>query len=228
MTEAQREFTPQELVEILGINENSLLNENEVVRDRYTGRIVSGPDGGNVGNNVVFTTEAVVNKLLTWQNGGVPQYVDMDFVTITSPGLEKYFSVHRPVTEFDIFSYPQEYKNFKDGQAASVVGMPLSLWPLMTPSQIKEFEYIGVRTVEQVAALSDTVQSVRAAPKLRQMAKEFLAQAHDTAAQGLLQKQLDDVKSANAAEIAALKAQVAELAAIAEQANKKAPVKKEA
>ncbi|MEF8758316.1 MAG: hypothetical protein V5B36_00890 [Candidatus Accumulibacter sp. UW25] len=222
-----REYTAQEQLEIMGITNESLYKEEDVIRDRYTGRIVKGPDGPDTGLNVVFSTEACLSKLKTWENGGVPQYVDMDFITITPPGLEMTFTVHRPVTDYDQWRFPVEYKAWKDGQGAILVGTPLAIWPIMTPSQIKELEVVGIRTVEQVAQLSDSVQGIRSAAKLRQAAKDFLEQAHNTAAQGLLQQQLEESKAEHAAQIAALQAQVAELVKInAAQSAEKATAKK--
>jgi len=228
MTTATKEYTQAEIYAIEGANFGTQFNENDVVRDLRTGRIIKGIDGPDDQLNVNFTTEATYDKLKTWAAGGVPKYTDMDFISISAPGSAKYNTVHRPVTDFDLFRFGKEYQKFKEGQAELITGTPLALWPQMSPSQIKELEYIGVRTVEQVATLADSVTSIMNPQKLKQQAKQFLLQAHDTAAAGLLQKQLDDAKAESSAQLAAMQAQIAELVAINEKQQKASVPKKEA
>ncbi|MEH7838012.1 hypothetical protein V7796_20365 [Rhizobium laguerreae] len=62
--------------------------------------------------------------------------------------------------ENDKQRFSDAYKRFKEGAAAreQLTGTPLSQWPYLKPSQIKELEAVNIYTVEQLAALSDTVK----------------------------------------------------------------------
>jgi hypothetical protein len=215
-----QEYTPEQIAQIEGMGARpTFYNESEVTRDPITGRILTGPDKADDKLQVTFSTEATYSKLKTWEAGGVPKYVDMDFVTIVAPGMGKYFTIHRPVTDHDIFRFGKEYAAFKKGQGELISGTPLALWPVMTPSHIKELEYNGVRTVEQLAGLSDSVTGIAGIQKLKQQAAEFLKLAKEIADQGQLQAQMNELSKERDAEVAALKAQVEQLI------NAKAPRK---
>jgi hypothetical protein len=218
------EYTIEQIaqMEALG-NVPSFFNENEVKRDPHTGRIIDGPDGPDDKLQVTFSTEATFSKLKTWEAGGVPKYVDMDFISIYAPGMNKYFTIHRPVTDHDIFRFGKEYAQFKTGQGEMITGTPLALWPVMTPSQIKELEYRGIRTVEQMAGLSDSITSIAGLQQLKIQAKEFLELAKELANQGAMQAKINELSKERDAEVAALKAQVEQL--IAGQQGSKAPRK---
>ncbi len=193
--------------------------ERGSVRDPRTGRIVKSEHGlNNELNFVTFSVEPVLHKVNTYK-AKRPVYVDREFVTIVCPGKEREFTVHRPVEQFDIWSYPHEYENFKKGLAAQQSGTPLALFTQLTPSQIKELEYHGIRTVEQLAGAADNI-AVNAITYLKDKAREFLQKTADTAAVSVLSEQLEQQQKKHETEVDALKAQMAALMAMLEK-NKK-------
>jgi hypothetical protein len=151
--------------------------EADVTRDWTTGRIIKSVhgDGDDRGLNVVFTTEKVLHMFKTFEAGGVPQYIDMDFVTITVPGRLD-LSVHTPVTPFYEFRFRKEYEAYKSGEK-TVMGTDLSKWPHVSDADRKSLNAQGVYTVEQVATLSESSGAavIRGFFDLRMKAQQFLA-----------------------------------------------------
>lgn len=204
--------TEEELRAILQQDEYAQYADTTQVRNA-NGRIIGGNgfDGADDQLTVSFSTEATFNKLLTYRAGGVPKYSDQDFITITTPGDNK-LVVHTPVTEYHIWRFPIEHAHFKKGQGELVTGMPIALWPYLTPSQIRELNNANVRTVEQIAGLSDSNAGAFAGfYSLKDKAKQFLSLAGDKAAQGKLQAELDVRDRAHKNEIAALKEQMEQM-----------------
>lgn len=210
MTQEQQ-FTPDEMLAVLGITDGQQYSDNNgEIRNPATGRIIEGGDGSDASLNVEFALEPVLHKLETFRKGA-NVYVDMEFVTIHAPG-DRLTLIHRPVTEYDKWRFPVDYANFKKGQSAVLTGTPLSLWPLVMPAQAKELQALGIRTVEQVAALPDTnAPQFRGFYGLKVKAQQFLEQANDTAATTRLQAELDHRDAAHKAEMAAMRDQMAEL-----------------
>jgi hypothetical protein len=148
--------------------------EQNVTRDPTTGRIVKTVegDGDDRTLNVVFTTEKVLHKFKTYEAGGIPQYIDMDFVTITIPGRLD-LSVHTPVTPFYEFRFRKEYEAFKSG-AKTKAGTDLTLWSHVSEADRKALNAQGIYTVEQVANLSES-SAIRGFFDLRTKAQQYLA-----------------------------------------------------
>jgi hypothetical protein len=215
-TQEQHVFTEQQMLEIMGINNESVFREEDVRRDPRTGRIVMGPDGPDDQLNVTFSTEAVFSKLETFLAKGVPKYVDMDFITIIPPGQAHSNVVHRPVTDFDMWRFGVEFDAFKKGKSEALIGTPLSLWGYLSPSQIKELETRGIRTIEQVAALSDGTQGIQSLQTLKVKAQQYLETAKDSTAAGALQAQLDERDASHKAELAAMQEQINQLIGLAQ------------
>ena len=161
--------------------------------------------------NVRFTIEARIDHAKT-QETGQEHYRDLEFVTIFIPG-DKTLSVHRPVQTSDKIRFRENYRNFKENLKAPEQGSPLNVWPLVSPSQRKELEYLNCRTVEQLAGMSDLAcQSMMGAIGLRLKAQTFLKAKLEDA--GLIKmtnelQQRDD-------QIAALQDQLTKLAELVE------------
>jgi len=179
--------------------------EADGVRDPQTGRFITHKIyGGDLGLNVQFTTEPVFSKKDTYLAGGVPKYVDMDFITITIPG-DNSVSIHTPVTDFHQFRFPREYEAFKRGKDASVVGTPLDMWPALQPSQVAELKHQGIRTIEQLANLSDSVSgSLRGFYALKNKAQQYLDDAKDKKAAAVVRAQKDEQAERHKAEMKAM------------------------
>ncbi len=140
---------------------------------------------------------------------GRPMYRDVDHIRIMQPG-NKESVIDRPVTEMDIARFRQQYDNWKAGNKEILEGTPLEAVPWITRSQVEEMRYFNVRTVEQLADISDSnAQKFMGINVLRKQARTFLEQAKKTAVSTKLQKQLDEKDN----KIAALEQAVKELSA---------------
>jgi len=99
------------------------------------------------------------------------------------------------------------YEAWKSGREVPVNGTPLAAWAGITPEQAELFRMKGVRTVEDIAALTDTHKRSMGIPGLHDIienAKRFIsAQDKTVVTKALEQKD---------AEIASLKDQMAEMA----------------
>lgn len=181
-------------------------DETRGVRDSRTGRFIQHSDyGEDTKLNVQFSTESVFSKLETFLAAdGMPKYVDMDFVTITIPG-NRDLVIHTQVTDFYEWRFPNEYANFKRGQDAAVTGTPLTLWPALQPAQIAELKHQGVRTIEQLAELSDSSSGVmRGFYQMKAKAKQFLEDAKDKNATAVVRVQMEEQAERHAVEMKAM------------------------
>ena len=71
--------------------------------------------------------------------------------------------------------------------------MPLSLWPGLSPSLVKELEYMNCYTVEQLATLADTYTGqLMNGNELKRKAGEFIAALNDQAEVTKLQSALEE------------------------------------
>lgn len=98
------------------------------------------------------------------------------------------------------------YEAWKQGREVPLDGTPLAVWNGVSTEQAEIFRMKGVRTVESIAALTDTHKQSMGIPGLHEIvenAKRFLtAQDKGAVARALAQKD---------AEVESLKAQIAEL-----------------
>ncbi len=155
---------------------------------------------------VRFHTHPKQSKSKTAE-AGRPIFVDTEYVTIMVPG-DKTSIVSRPAYDRDKQRFAKQYAAFKNNQDDVLVGTPLEQWPGIKRSQVEEMKYFNIRTVEQLADLSDThSQQFMGVNELKKRAQAFLAAAEDNAANEKLAAELairDD-------EITALKQAVEEL-----------------
>jgi hypothetical protein len=102
---------------------------------------------------------------------------DQDFVKIFIPGSGTIL-VER-VNDGHVERWPELYQAFKAGKEAPLNGTPLSEWSLLKRAQIAELNYRNVRTIEDLAELSDlAVQNLgMGGQMLRSRAKAYLDDA---------------------------------------------------
>jgi len=114
---------------------------------------------------------------------GKPVFEDREMVEIRVPGDRK-TEVHSYVKEEHKRRWPQYYAAFKAQQEAPTEGTPLAEWPKVTRSQVEELGFFHIKTVEQLANLSDD-QLSKCLPMggfpLRDAAKRMLEQAAGSA-----------------------------------------------
>jgi len=113
---------------------------------------------------------------------GRPIFEDREFVEIIPIGDTKTV-VTKPVTDMERQRFPEEYAVFKRGIERTFTGTPLNQWPIMLPSQIKQFNHFNVYTIEQLSELDD-IAIGRIGPGTRdfvEKAKAFIAKAKGSA-----------------------------------------------
>lgn len=108
---------------------------------------------------------------------GLPIYEDRIWIDITPAGGNQV--VNRWATEKDIARFKQKYDAFIKGVEAPVNGLAVENWPSATPAEVKMLKQANVRTVEDLAMLSETgLKNVGfGARGLQSKAREFLASA---------------------------------------------------
>lgn len=154
-----------------------------------------------------FFIEAAPDNAATEQEGR-PMFRDVEKVRVHIAGDQK--TVHTAkVTDLHRQRWKAQYEAFKAGQEAPINGTPLSEWPLLSVSRIKELQAQGIRTVEDLAELRDSaLHSLgMGGRELQKQAQVFLDSAKDTAQATRLAKELSQRDD----EIALLKSQLAEM-----------------
>lgn len=145
---------------------------------------------------------------------GRPVFETVEMVRIMVPGdMNNIIEVR--VTEEHKQRYAQQYARFKAGEEAPIEGTPLEQWPLVNKAQIKEAQHFNVRTVEQVAELSDSfVAKIGMGWQgLRKQAQNWLKNAKDGAVVSQLTAENERMKQ----DIADLKEQIARMGKKAEK-----------
>jgi hypothetical protein len=118
------------------------------------------------------------------------------------------------VTDFYEWRFPHEYEAFKRGKEAAVVGTPLDLWPALQPSQIAELKHQGIRTIEQLATLSDSASGVmRGFYALKHKAQQFLDDAKDKSAAAVVRAQMEEQEARHKADMKAMEDRIAAMVA---------------
>jgi hypothetical protein len=116
----------------------------------------------------------------------------------------------------------KHYRAWLAGQEAPVDGTPLAAWNALTPEQADVLRANSIKTVEDVAALTDTHIARLPLPNMRELirqARHFIDAAEQTrfaASLAAKEREIESLKAENAerdAQIAALMQKVDELAA---------------
>lgn len=166
--------------------------------------------------NVKFYQKAIQNNFKTALEGR-PIMEMADFILIEIPG-DSTLTIDTFVSESDKQRFPIQWARYQNEKTdGDIEGTLLSDWPVLSSAVAAELKHFKFYTVEQIAQASDAqLNSLSMAAgmspfALRDKAKAFLASAKDTA---LVQQQADELRKRDE-ELAAVKAQLAELAAIA-------------
>jgi hypothetical protein len=163
-----------------------------------------GSQNPNAGLMVRFHMGGLINSERSLKEGA-PKYDSVPFITIAVPG-DKTLLVDRPVRldesdlESEIHRFPELWAKFKRGEAEDVsTGTPLTEWPPISRAQVEEMAYQHVRTVEQLAAMSDVnCQRVGSGSiQLRQKARDWLQQAEKAAPFLAMKQEMSELKGEN-------------------------------
>lgn len=139
------------------IDWNSLMNGQAQQKKRYSGA------------NVKFFNAYNENREKTLKEGR-PIFDEIPSISIQWPGGDE---TVRRIEPQDIHEYPELYKAFTIGNEPIESGMPLTEWPPINGSAVRELQYIGFKTVEQLAEANDSLR-----PKLGPLFK-FVKLAQD-------------------------------------------------
>ncbi|MFZ9649886.1 MAG: hypothetical protein ACO29C_07325 [Fluviibacter sp.] len=121
-------------------------------------------------------------------------FEDTEFIEIMIPG-DKLNIIKRQVWPIDKQRFAQQYARFKQGLADQTVGTPLSELVFITASKVKEYEFFGIKTIEQLAGAadgSDAGQRMMGFNSDKQKANAFLAAAKGNAPINELRAKLDE------------------------------------
>ena len=126
------------------------------------------------------------------QEVGRPIFRDVEYIQIITPGDRNQIIV-RPVAPGDLSRFGQQYDHWKKtNNNDAVVGTPLEAWNILSLSQIEEYRYFGVRTIEHMAELRDDVAiKITGAVQLKQKAQAFMAILKEEAPMKKVQAELD-------------------------------------
>ena len=136
------------------------------------------------------------------EEAGRDIWEDREWVNIIFPG-DRSTEIDCEAEEKHRTGYPVEYARFKNNEAEKVIGTPLAEWSAMPRSLVKEFEYLNVRTLEQLAALSDTAKQAfgmgalewqRKAQVVIDAAKDSAAALKATSENEALKREITDLK----------------------------------
>lgn len=142
-----------------------------------------GRFAADAGVHARFYTLAVQNEEES-AKAGRPIYADKEFVEIIAAGNANNI-IKRKATEEDKQRFHRQYEIFcrdKEASGDQLVGTPLTEISWLTRSQVAEFAYMHIHTLEQLAHLDDNTCSRRAGvADIRRKAKAHL-EASDKAA----------------------------------------------
>jgi hypothetical protein len=120
-------------------------------------------------------------------------FKDVEYIQIMVPG-DRDNVIVRPAGEGDKRRFGQQYEDWKRNEGAEqmVIGTPLEMWGRLSVSQIEEFRYIGVRSVEQLAELNDgAMLKMPGAVEFKRKAQAFIQAQKDEAPMRKLQAELE-------------------------------------
>lgn len=141
----------------------SIMNGNSQPKKRYSGA------------NVKFFYAYNENKEKTLAEGR-PIFDEIPSISIQWPGGDE---TVRRIEQHDIHEYPELYERFKAGSEPVTEGTPLAEWAMMSGSALRELNYLGFKTVEQLAAATDEVKrKIGPLSKLVKMAQDWLEAAN--------------------------------------------------
>ena len=170
---------------------------------------------------VVFFREAVLNELKTTSEGR-PIYDDVDMIRIHTPGSRDTLVAPAHVGYQNRF--PKQWAQYTQNVEQTASGTPLKVVPWLTVSQVAELATFHIKSVEQLAGMSDNVATkFMNHHSLKQQASAFLEAAKGAAPLLKMQKELETRDEQIAELQAAVKAMQA--AVQTERAAKVVPTK---
>lgn len=145
------------------IDWQSIMSGNSQPKKRYSGA------------NVKFFYSYNENREKSLKEGR-PIFDEIPSISIQWPGQDE---TVRRIEPQDIHDYPELYARFKAGSEPVTEGTPLAEWPMMSGSAMRELQYMGFKTVEQLSVATDDVKrKLGPLSKFVKLAKEWLDAAN--------------------------------------------------
>lgn len=157
---------------------NSVMNPNNgMPKRRYQGA------------NVKFFFAYNENRQKSLE-AGRPIFDEIPSISIQWPGMD---TTVRKIEPQDIQEYPEMYAAFKAGSEPVEGGTPLVEWPLLPGTVVRELQYLGFKTVEQLADASDEIKrKLGTSGRFIKMAKDWIEAANSPQAEVVALKEALD------------------------------------
>jgi len=154
---------------------------------------------------------------------GRPVFKDTVFVEIIAAGNSTNI-IKRPARNQDKQRFARQYEAFMNGRGDELVGTPLTEVTWITRSQVEELAYMRIRTLEQLAGVSDSVCGKYAGLyDLKRKAEAALSVAESSAGMTALVEENEKLKEQaeeQSEQIKTLQTQMQELIAAMKAAKK--------
>jgi hypothetical protein len=175
--------------------------------------------GDDTGLYVEFRTESVVDYIKSKEQGRTV-HQDVPFIKIMFPG-DKTKVIDRPAKlendesgPADSVRFSRQWAQFVSNQEQSIEGLPVHEWAPISKSEANDLKSMGIHTVEQLAALPDSALSWLGARSMQAKAQAWL----DRADSGATASRLADENAQLKEQMAAMRKQMDELAALVKSA----------
>jgi hypothetical protein len=117
-------------------------------------------------------------------------FKEVEYVDIRIPGARG-TGAARPATHRDKQRFPKHYAAFQARIELPVEGTPLSEWPVVTRAHAEELGFMGVKTVEQLAGMSDgNASQFMGGQSFKAKANAWLARAKKDVTQSQMEAEL--------------------------------------
>ncbi len=105
-----------------------------------------------------------------------PIYRSIEFISIKIPG-DNTMDVHRPVMASDKARFRAQYERFKNAAGEAIEGAPIADLPGIKDGTIRDLNYVGITTIEQLAQVPDSspLSQLMGGNALKLQAKEWVA-----------------------------------------------------
>jgi len=141
------------------IDWQSIMSGNSQPKKRYSGA------------NVKFFYAYNENREKSLKEGR-PIFDEIPSISIQWPGMDE---TVRRIEPQDMQEYPELYARFKAGSEPITEGTPLAEWPMMSGSAMRELQYLGFKTIEQLAVATDeTKRKLGPLSKFVKLAKDWI------------------------------------------------------
>jgi hypothetical protein len=175
---------------------------NEAMHDTTDLAMNSGRSHGDDTLLVKFFKKPKLNSARTTAEGR-PIYEERTHIQIMQPG-NKDSIIIRPATKMDKNRFAEHFRKYEAREDQEALeGTPLEEWAGITRSQCEELKYLNIRTVEQLASVSDSnAQNVMGISHMKQRALKYLDETAGNATTEALESanaQIQELREAIAA-----------------------------